>query len=53
MPHRETLYENHDEDTGTSIYGSRIYNDNGSYATRYDRYSNLSDYDNCKDNHAH
>lgn len=53
MPHRETFYQHHDKETGTTTYGSHIYDDKGGYSTRYDRFSNFDNYDNYKGNHEH
>lgn len=53
MSDRETFYEDHDKDNNTTTYGNRIWHDDGSVETRYDRYSNFNDYDNYKDNHSH
>jgi len=53
MFYRETFYEDHDEDSNTTTYGNRIWNDDGRVETRYDQYSNFNEYDNYKDNHSH
>lgn len=50
---KETFYENHDEDNNTTTYGRRIWHDNGTVETRYDRFSDFNEFDNYKTNHVH